>query len=487
MSKVGRNDPCPCGSGKKFKRCHGGQTPSLGTPQKAQVPDSLYSRNLALLDAINDVFKLRSVAWTDIRRTLSADQVREVYRLLQWLWPPNTDLASLLPPSGEGLRGFYMGEPQPEYLPRSVFRFSLYCDDLVLINPFFSPLRATGVKSPLVSPAYYRADMLKLVFSMKLLEPWIRGRFVHLIPEPGFFDPAFDVKTIAFAKARVKNIVFTDEEQEEMAASVKEDVLRLMKRLPVTHRIAMIREYDSAMPPEEVQAVCDAMDRATAEDPFALDQPIEEKGGQMHVGRQGVNLETALYLCHLTGAFPYTNLRAVWRQIEGVADRVGEESHAWGSLTRAFGALRFRFLNDVDSRFAYSLREQQRLSAFRSFLRKIWGAVQGSRSAAEVDRLASDLESELRDEYRKSEAEWKDIDTELMKWLSTAGAAATTAVLGGLVTVGGGLVPAFAAGGFTIAGISQLFGAMRKREGFRRRVPMSVLLDLSKFTPGDRI
>jgi preprotein translocase subunit SecA len=24
VNKVGRNDPCPCGSGKKFKRCHGG-------------------------------------------------------------------------------------------------------------------------------------------------------------------------------------------------------------------------------------------------------------------------------------------------------------------------------------------------------------------------------------------------------------------------------------------------------------------------------
>jgi preprotein translocase subunit SecA len=22
-SDVGRNDPCPCGSGKKFKKCHG--------------------------------------------------------------------------------------------------------------------------------------------------------------------------------------------------------------------------------------------------------------------------------------------------------------------------------------------------------------------------------------------------------------------------------------------------------------------------------
>ncbi|MBQ6645531.1 MAG: SEC-C domain-containing protein, partial [Clostridia bacterium] len=23
LKKVGRNDPCPCGSGKKFKECHG--------------------------------------------------------------------------------------------------------------------------------------------------------------------------------------------------------------------------------------------------------------------------------------------------------------------------------------------------------------------------------------------------------------------------------------------------------------------------------
>lgn len=26
VSKVGRNDPCPCGSGKKFKKCHGNPT-----------------------------------------------------------------------------------------------------------------------------------------------------------------------------------------------------------------------------------------------------------------------------------------------------------------------------------------------------------------------------------------------------------------------------------------------------------------------------
>ena len=25
--KVGRNDPCPCGSGRKFKQCHGAAAP----------------------------------------------------------------------------------------------------------------------------------------------------------------------------------------------------------------------------------------------------------------------------------------------------------------------------------------------------------------------------------------------------------------------------------------------------------------------------
>ena len=25
--KIGRNDPCPCGSGKKYKHCHGKDNP----------------------------------------------------------------------------------------------------------------------------------------------------------------------------------------------------------------------------------------------------------------------------------------------------------------------------------------------------------------------------------------------------------------------------------------------------------------------------
>ena len=35
--KIGRNDPCPCGSGEKYKRCHGRLTvPPLG-PSAGQI------------------------------------------------------------------------------------------------------------------------------------------------------------------------------------------------------------------------------------------------------------------------------------------------------------------------------------------------------------------------------------------------------------------------------------------------------------------
>ena len=35
--KVGRNDPCPCGSGKKYKKCHGSRSLSHGTEDRVAV------------------------------------------------------------------------------------------------------------------------------------------------------------------------------------------------------------------------------------------------------------------------------------------------------------------------------------------------------------------------------------------------------------------------------------------------------------------
>ena len=52
MEKVGRNDPCPCGSGKKFKKCCELKTskPSIGQAQVMTGPSktaSLFHRHVA--------------------------------------------------------------------------------------------------------------------------------------------------------------------------------------------------------------------------------------------------------------------------------------------------------------------------------------------------------------------------------------------------------------------------------------------------------
>lgn len=63
MSKVGRNDPCPCGSGKKYKKCCAMKTPmqklaekiTVSAPQAApQVPgvsklSGLFQQNVAAI------------------------------------------------------------------------------------------------------------------------------------------------------------------------------------------------------------------------------------------------------------------------------------------------------------------------------------------------------------------------------------------------------------------------------------------------------
>jgi hypothetical protein len=45
--KVGRNDPCPCGSGKKYKKCHGRRSVALSCPRRVgpmRVPDAEVER-----------------------------------------------------------------------------------------------------------------------------------------------------------------------------------------------------------------------------------------------------------------------------------------------------------------------------------------------------------------------------------------------------------------------------------------------------------
>jgi hypothetical protein len=68
MKKIGRNDPCPCGSGKKFKHCHLGREDELALNGMGEIsmemsqkitslPAVSYGRSREMLDAL-DIKKL---------------------------------------------------------------------------------------------------------------------------------------------------------------------------------------------------------------------------------------------------------------------------------------------------------------------------------------------------------------------------------------------------------------------------------------------
>src|SRR4030067_3467342 len=53
---IGRNDPCPCGSGKKYKKCHGTAPGGYSTPERA-VDYLAISREIAYKGKIGQMRK----------------------------------------------------------------------------------------------------------------------------------------------------------------------------------------------------------------------------------------------------------------------------------------------------------------------------------------------------------------------------------------------------------------------------------------------
>jgi hypothetical protein len=125
--KIGRNDPCPCGSGKKFKFCHDGR------PGAIMREMTLAARNKATLNSAANIFGFsRGRSWADFKRRITGKEVRKFYEIQAQLWPPETNWISLIPPADEKLRALYLGEIEPQNIAANLVRYSLYSDELLI-------------------------------------------------------------------------------------------------------------------------------------------------------------------------------------------------------------------------------------------------------------------------------------------------------------------------------------------------------------------
>jgi hypothetical protein len=476
--KVGRNDLCPCGSGKKFKRCH------LGKDYSALGDDSsrgtLLERNLILIDAVTEILGLKRREWSDVKRDLSSEQVREVFRVVAYLWPPTTSLPALLPEPDGKLRGLFVGIERPESILENVLRYSLYTDEIIVVSPFTNPHCIVEQHNPIVHPERYKAQLLKLASMLLQLAPWIAAGIVIMMPDPGDFDYPLRKATWAAAKARWKEHPYPQTLQEDLREYgdlAKQDFLRTLARMPREYLKSQFKKWNAEMDRRlddvRIERAIDFLLAQAHDDPLALEQPFT-KEGEFAIWSSGANLELGLYIAQMTGAYMYTNMKTRWTEILSVSGDSAGEGPMWSPLTQAFQRLEFKFLDGVPLRFALELRRSGRLATLRNLLRKVWTEVSETANANRAETLARDFGDELRQRVSEAESEWEKIDADLMKWAST------TAV-GGLSAAG--VVPGNLSaklGGTTLALVTELLYSRLKKRRFAHSVPLSVLLELKR-------
>lgn len=474
--KPGRNDPCFCGSGKKYKKCCLFKVNRQQPEVNPLLSRSIKERNLILIHAVWDIFGFsKGKSWADIRKEMSDDQVRELYKVVGWLWPTNTDIVPLLPKPDKRLRGFYMGDMNPDLgaILQNIVRYSLYTDEILVVNPLMNPRCIAADYNPLEHPGLYKQDTLEMIYFILKLYPWIESGIVNMIPDPGDFDYQLRRSTWDMAKKRweEQHLDLT----EETKAKIKPRGLRMLEktmyRLPDDKLTITIKRALPNLSDQQIKDQIEYVKRMRHNDPMMLDQELPDEG-QMSINRNGSNLEMGMYIAQLTGSYLYTDLPEQWREILSSKQNPTSEGEMWSPLTKSFQSLEYSFLNNIDPKFAYDLKSEGRLENFRSFLRRIWVGINGNYSYDEAYKHARRFSEELQEEYTKAKEEWGKIDKELLKWVTGSGG--LTAI------ISGGMDWQMPALGFCITAVGKLLEAHTDRKNFKTNVPLSIFLDLDK-------
>lgn len=261
-------------------------------------------------------------------------------------------------------------------------------DEVVLAHPFINPLRIKPEFSPTKSPSQHKAQTLKNVLLLLVLEPYIRSGYVHLIPDPGDFNPLFGTSALQMAEERTAGWKPDQKSMGLLDALAKDDHHRLLRQLPENSLRQWFRKHMSQASDTEIESAIAYMKAELAADPYVLLQPIEpgETGAQF-LYFKGYSLEAAMYLASLTGSAIYTDVEAHWQQLHLHA--VQTERAVAGSWTPVVESLRaIDFPIDMNAQTLYEVRQSGRFGGMRAAMRRLAEASRQSSGQPQLDQIA---------------------------------------------------------------------------------------------------
>lgn len=348
---LAKGAPCGCGSGHLYRICCESRPPAL---RPSWTERSIRERNLVLHRGILSILGLDAGKdWTDVRRELTDDQIKEVYFLYEALWPLETDLLSLLPKPDGRPRAVYTGSLHPQSIVEFALGASLYFGELIVETPFVHPGTIAEKFRPTEHPRSYHLEFLKAVAFFLNVMPLVDAGLINLIPDPWTFDYHLRRETIAMAKQRAAGIGISLRGEPRLEELVRTDTMRDMLMWPRDAQEARMRENFPDLDAAGMTEVWSQLERLKEEDPLtALQDGIFDggkEGGQMRLMQMGPNFEIAMYLAQATGASIVTDSAFRWKEIlRSTLPRLGAPPARFRQLAGKIADATFLFPDNPD-------------------------------------------------------------------------------------------------------------------------------------------
>lgn len=480
--KTGRNSFCPCGSGKKFKKCcyrkvDWDEIVRSGHDWKPYL--SIRGRNLYFINRISEILQLNSCNnLSDYKKGFTERAVREIHEAIFEVWPPNSDINTILQSTSEDVSGLYIGDYDIKYISRGIVRHSIYANKILVVDPFIYPQGVRDEYNPILEPAKYRSQTLKNVNFWLSLLPWIQSGLIEIIRTPADFDPLLNLESMKRQERKLKEIPELNEAIERSAQELQkrhgnnQAHAQLLLSAPDSYIEDLIIKNGLEKDGYSAKDFLKYVNKEREKDPNFL-APVEPgTGGQLHMFSTGTSYDIAQLTASITKSYLFTDIHSKWREIEIDRSINNAENQVWAPFAKAFQESPLKFLNNLEMKNALKLRKDGRLESLRSFLLKVW---KNARTEMPFDKTNARLfAEELREEISLAKDEWDKIDQDLLKMIGREAGAGLLAA-GPLISAGYGMFVGAAA---VAVGATTLAASYKKRKKFPDRFPAAFFMKI---------
>ena len=392
---------CGCGSGKSYKSCCREKPEHLRT---TWTEPSIRERNMFFQRVIVDILGIaEGKDWVEVRRTLTDEQISDVYALFASLWPGDTDLFQLLPKPDGAARAIYTGSIHPESIVEFAQSLPLYFGEVLIQHPF---IHAGGMRkeySPVENPRAYRQEFLKSALFFFSVMPLVELGLVNLFPDPCIFDPHLRDQMMNMANDRMAGIHLNADNEPRLKQFMRDDFERGLWALPPK---ALKNQMHKAMPELDdtgLDAAMAAIEKLRIADPLAVLQEGSldggKDGGLLNLFKLSPNFEIAMYLAQATGASIVTDSKMRWDEIlRALRPRRGKPLRTLTALSQEISQAEFSFPAEMGDILKFA--DNAKLAAYPGLMRDAF------RYAKDVDQRGPkpNFEAQIASRFKKVQA-----------------------------------------------------------------------------------